>query len=656
MISRFNLALLFLTEIAVFIAQIGMPSPCQAGTPAEGRSPTRDPIRLTHGPMLGMPTEDSVRVWVRTSDPGTFKVRYAELKDGQEDQIDETRMTRSSGLGTTELEHDNTGWITVSGLKSDTAYQYQAVVNDRPHGLPGRFRTLPSQSKSANPKHNPEGLFNFRFQIGSCANQNPLHGNGHRAPVYEHLNEDWQDKVHFHIMNGDWLYEECRDYPAEAWRLIQGADELPKVIETAPSIVGVWENYKLYLDRGEALSRWHRNMPSMFTFDDHELVNDIWGAGEAGKRHRRTVFRDIGTRAWFDYLGWANPMEHHQPVHFGTAKMQAGSDILTDESVDFTKLPLDLMLNLHVHWGTDAAGVNDMSFDNDDGHKNSYVYDIEEVVDAHHLRLHMPAKVDDDSLSYSIGRRSYGKYRVGNCEFYIVDTRGDRDMHDVTDRAKAGVSMLGKPQREWLLDSMESSDADFFFVISSVPFMIPHSGAGGFEADEANKEEAWTGFFAERELLIDRWDKLGKKVFVMTGDLHNSFAIKVTDDVWEFCCGPHNSVNHVPELDESDRPSTGKWKFGPEGFDRDMDIRWSSYVLADVPRLERIYPHFCVVQVNNVFNMPKKLGGKRLVAFPHPQVIFQYYDGRTGELAYAESISLDRESLDGEMSVESGLE
>ena len=128
-----------------------------------------------------------------------------------------------------------------------------------------------------------------------------------------------------------------------------------------------------------------------------------------------------------------------------------------------------------------------------------------------------------------------------------------------------------------------------------------------------------------------------KKVFVMTGDIHNSFAIKVTDNVWEFCCGPHNSVNHVPALDESDRPATGKWKFGP----RECDIRWSSYILPDLPRLERLYPHYCVVQVNNVFNMPKKLGDQRWVAYPHPQVIFQYFDGRTGDLAYAESVTVD---------------
>ena len=589
----------------------------------------RDPIRLTHGPMLGKQTAHSMAVWGRTSDPGEFVVRYGTSAD---------RMDQVSHAAKTLLAHDNTGVVQLQDLKSDTQYHYQIWVNNRPHGLPGKFRTLPSPDDTRNAEHNPDGLFNFRFQIGSCANQNPLHGGGHRATTYEHLNNTWADRVHFHIMNGDWLYEELRTYPPEAWRLTQGVKDFPRSVKVMPTVVGVWENYKLYLSRGVELAKWHRNMPSYFTFDDHELVNDIWGSSEAGKRHRRTVFRDIGTYAWMDYLGWANPMQFKHRIHFGVGSMKAGSNLLHDPTADFTNLPLKEMLNLHVHWGTPEAGVNDLKYDNDEGNRNSYVYDIVEVVDRHTLRLHMPAKVDDPSLSYSIGRRSYGKFRVSNCEFFLIDTRGDRDMHDVRDRGKEGVSMIGRHQREWLLRSMKESDADFYFVVSTVPFMIPHSGAGGFEVDAANKEEAWTGFFDERELLIREWDKMGKKVFVMTGDLHNSFAIKVTENVWEFCCGPHNSVNHVPVNDESNRPATGKFKFGP----RECDIRWSSYILPDLPRLERLYPHFCVVQINNVFNQPKQLGGKRWVAYPHPQVVFQYYDGRTGELDYAEAISLDR--------------
>mgnify|MGYP004378183813 FL=1 len=69
-----------------------------------------------------------------------------------------------------------------------------------------------------------------------------------------------------------------------------------------------------------------------------------------------------------------------------------------------------------------------------------------------------------------------------------------------------------------------------------------------------------------------------------------------------------------------------------------MDIRWSSHFRADIPRFNLQHPYFCVVQVNNVYNNPIEPSGTRWVAFPRPQVIFQYYHGKTGHLAYAESV------------------
>ena len=120
---------------------------------------------------------------------------------------------------------------------------------------------------------------------------------------------------------------------------------------------------------------------------------------------------------------------------------------------------------------------------------------------------------------------------------------------------------------------------------------------------------------------------------VLTGDRHNSFVIKITDNVWECAPGPHNSNNHWAS-DEGDRPANGKFKYGP----REVDIRWSTYYRTDIPRDQLSYPHYCVVQINNVFNNPQQLGGERWVAFPRPQVIFKYFDGRTGKFQYAESI------------------
>lgn len=589
-----------------------------------------DPPTMTHGPMLGMPAPTSMKIWARTSEPTAFTVRYG-MAPGQ--------LTDFATSDPTELAHDNTGTVTLKKLEPDTEYRYQVFVGEWPQGDVNSFRTLPSSDAVHDGELNPRGLFNLKFEIGSCANQNPQHGIGHSLPTYQTMLKNIAGDIDFAIMNGDWLYEELRSTPPAVWATANGVsgDAVPDVVRKMPSIVGVWENYKLYMSRGVPLAAWHRQVPGMFTFDDHELINDIWGAGSAGRRHRRSVFRDIGTQAWYDYLGWANPAAFSHPLHFGTAHFTAGSDLLKDPSTDFTKLPLREMSNLHVHWGTPTAGVNEIELDDDSGDPNSRVYDIAEVVDAHTLRLHMPAKATGQQ-TYSIGRRSYGSFRISNCHFFLLDTRSHRQMHDVRHPDKPGLTMLGDAQREWLLDEMKNSDADFFFVVSSVPFMIPHNGAGGFEFDAQNKEEAWVVFLDEREMLINEWDKLNKPVFIMTGDLHNSFAIRITDRVWEFCCGPHNSVNHVPKLDEADRPATGFFQSGP----RQCDIRWSSYILPDLPRQQRLYPYYCVVQVNNTFNMPQQLGGKRPVAYPHPQVIFQYFEGRTGELAYSETVTLPR--------------
>ena len=104
----------------------------------------RDPIRLTHGPMLGNPTAHSMSVWGRTSDPGKFLVKYG---------LQATRLNHTSEPATTRIGHDNTGVALLQNLKSDTRYHYQVWVNGRPHGLPGAFRTLPSADDTRHEKY-----------------------------------------------------------------------------------------------------------------------------------------------------------------------------------------------------------------------------------------------------------------------------------------------------------------------------------------------------------------------------------------------------------------------------------------------------------------------------------------------------------------------
>lgn len=584
-------------------------------------------VQVSLGPMLGRVTSESIRVWVRTSAPAKFVVRYG---------TDKNKLDQVSDTAETKLADDNTGWIEIQGLAPRTRYFYRVEVVGGKSGPGGAFRTLPSPSQFKDDKLNPKGLFNFRFEFACGNNQSPEHGNGPSMPTYTTMLREIRDKVDFAILNGDWLYEEQRDYSPSDWRKQVGIskDNVPREVQIAPSVVGAWENYKAYMSRPKNLAQWHRYVPSYYTFDDHEIVNDVYGSGEIGRRDRRAVFRDIGLKAWYDYLGWSNPTETKQGIYFGRTALKQGSDVLTDPQADFKSIDWDQAANLHVLWGDPQSGVPERFYTGGKGDPNAGVYEVVEVLDQHRLRINPPARKTGDA-SYSIGRQSYGNFRVSNCEFFLLDTRTNRQMHDVRHPAKKGLTMLGLKQREWLKRRMKASDADFFFVVSSVNFMIPHIGGGGVKFDTANKDDAWTVFLDEREQLIDFWDSLGKPVFVLTGDLHNSFAIKITDRVWEFASGPHNSVNHR-FIDEGDRPANGRYQYGP----RPCEIRWSSYVLPDIPRAARLDPMYCVVQVNNVFNNAMELGGQRWVAFPAPQVIFQYYSGLTGDLRYAESISL----------------
>ena len=398
----------------------------------------------------------------------------------------------------------------------------------------------------------------------------------------------------------------------------------------APTIVGVWENYKLYLERGLNLADWHREVPSFFMFDDHEMLNDVNGTGTPGLRSRRAAFRDIGIRAWYDYLGWSDPITWAQDIHFGKARLKGGSDVLEDSAADFRELKRDQIGTLTVHWGTPDAGVNNPALDSVGGDPNAGVYEIKEVLDRNRLRI-SPAARQDGEASYSVGRLSHFRQKISNTAFFYVDTRSHRMMHDLDNPFQEGISILGAPQKAWLKKGMRESDADFLFVVSSVNLMVPHVLGG---PDKRNKDEAWTAVAVEREELIDFWDSLGKPVFVLTGDLHNSFAIKITDRVWEFASGPHNSGNHRL-AEESDRPTSGMF----ESRGRECEIRWSTFIPNEATGRRR-RPVYTVVQVNNTFRIPEFEPGKDVwAAYDRPQVVFQYYDGLTGDLLYAEAIS-----------------
>ena len=575
---------------------------------------------LTHGPLLGCPTATSMRVWVRLDRPRPVTVLYGTtlpLVPGESAAV--SLSVDDPG--------DSIGWAEIESLQPATRYYY-AIVTDagladirpNPDDRWPSFVTLPDATTQADPLNNPNGRFDLRFTIGCCLRQvatdaeqiGQLSRMDPRVPAFRTIRRQHvgtPDAAAFQIVHGDFLYEERQDGTEDALRA----------------------NYRLYLARGRYMSEAFRYLPLVSMFNDHEAGSNLDGAGEAGLGDGSHLTRDRSLAVWRDYLGWTNPpAPHRMPMRFGDATARDGQ--LVDDAADFSDLDLDAVSTLHV--GPTLAGGGRPK--NERGGENIGVYAVDRVVDARTLALRPPLPADGP-VPYSIGTHHYFDQRIGNCHFLYLDTRGERTKwKSVRHAGDADRFILGPTQRRWLIETATASDADFLFVISPDPWTIYHSAFHVRpERGAQSKGDGFAGHTHERELLIDALDAIEKPVIIFTGDVHNSFSVRVTDNVWEMMAGPMNSAGH-PLGTAGLPPLCGPF----DSAGRTVQIRWVGGYPDNTHYLRLRNTWYAVVQVNNVMTAGRPEGrGLQHVAYDEPQVVVRWHDGRTGALAYAESIS-----------------
>ena len=622
---------------------------------------------ITHGPLLGNVTSNSIRVWARTKAPAKFSVAYSTNEDL-------SNATISTPVETT-WEHDATGWVELKGLKPNTKYYYGIILDGkiaetRIDGKANSFLTLPDSSEYVDKDLNPKGVFNFAFEVGtgnsqpdkmrsfSVLPQDKLAAQKaanvpkpQTPPTFNTMLKNLKDKIYFQIQNGDWIYETGREKTEDEWARDNNVTQRPKITSLAKGITGVWENYKIYIDGNKDLANFYREVPQFVVIDDHEIINDIVGSGETGFRDdtrgkpwqtnvfgtdkdadlERAVFRDPAVAAWRDYIAWANPdaSKTNYPS-FGKTKIEKGKDILTDKNADFTKLDLNKTSNLHVHWGLANTGV----------------YKIVKVLGPHKVQIY-PSFNETEDAKYSIGSNLYTKFSVANSDIFILDARSNRTLHNKANPADPKTSMIGEAQKKWLFEELKKSDADFIFITSSVNLAIPHDNGAwyGQGAGGQGKDDGWTAHLAERAELLKVAQSLGKPVFFLTGDLHKSFVAKIGPGVYDVGTGPHTSGNHRLG-DAGGAPPSGWYDSG----DRLVNILWSSNQYRNDSgtgaQRGKGWPIYTVVKVNNAYNIPQINGKDRWIAYPEPQVIFEFHDGYTGDLVYAHSVSTSEAKKD----------
>jgi len=119
----------------------------------------------------------------------------------------------------------------------------------------------------------------------------------------------------------------------------------------------------------------------------------------------------------------------------------------------------------------------------------------------------------DESVTGSASGRMFRKFRWGkHLELFVLDTRQYKSPKD---ESRDERTMLGRPQVEWLTQSLEESDATIKVVASSVTFGI-RSGDG------------WTvggdpGYRQERDEIIESIQSASiENVVVLSADIHKA--------------------------------------------------------------------------------------------------------------------------------------
>jgi len=130
----------------------------------------------------------------------------------------------------------------------------------------------------------------------------------------------------------------------------------------------------------------------------------------------------------------------------------------------------------------------------------------------------------------------YGKQTTGNVDLFRLDTRQyrtdqpcnpeDAFIHfcdSQTDTLDPNATQMGAAQRQWFVDGMQSSKADWKIVANQVMMMSLDVVFPGLVANT----DSWDGYSAERAYICDQIKKI-KGVSFITGDIHTFFAGSVT--------------------------------------------------------------------------------------------------------------------------------
>jgi alkaline phosphatase D len=423
-------------------------------------------VSYAHGVASGDPLSDRVILWTRVTALGT------EDLEADWTVAEDSDFTKIAASGTARFgaASDFTVKVDATGLSPNRAYYYRFRCRGVMSPV-GRTKTLPTGN-----------VTRARFAVFSCTNYPAGFFN-----VYSDASKFNDIDVGLHL--GDYIYE----YAASAYAS-QDAVALGRVSQPANEIITLTDYRRRYQQyRTDAdLQAVHARIPFITVWDDHELANDAWTGG-AENHDPATEGLWLGRRqmAIQAYHEWmpirvpdaARPDRIYRSFDFG--------NLLSLHMLDTRVIGRDKQLAYANYVGADRT-FNAAAFTADVTNPARQLMGAEQTA-------WLQTQMSKSTATWQVLGQQVLMARMNLPAPMVLGTVGYPTYFAIAAKIKAGVALSATEQQQ--------------LAAAPVPYNL----------------DAWDGYQAARETVLNMSRNLNKNLVVLAGDTHNAWASDLLD-------------------------------------------------------------------------------------------------------------------------------
>ena len=447
-------------------------------------------IRFEHGVASGDPLADKVILWTRvtpvtessTVKPSEIEVYWQIAEDA--------KMTKvvNQGHVTTSARHDYTVKVDADGLKPATTYYYCFSVGDTQSRI-GRTKTLPVTN-----------VEQVKLAVFSCANY---------PAGYFHVYADAarRNDIDVCVHLGDYIYEYGRTNISNTGEVVPAyasanAASLQREVEPAAELIRI-EDYRTRHAQYKTdpdLQALHAQLPMIAVWDDHELSNDTYEEGAENHQPDSEGSWDArklaAITAYHEWMPTRNqvPSEIYRRFDFGSLL----SLHMLDTRVVGRDKQLDYQQFVKVDSATGSADLDASKF-------AAAVYDGDRQLLGLKQSNWLINQLQQSKATWQLLGQQVLMARMlipAPVILNIVNPALGVDL----------ATYLTIAQKAQINPAQLSATEQAILAQPSIPYNL----------------DAWDGYAAARELVLNAAKSLNKNLVVLSGDTHNAWASNLT--------------------------------------------------------------------------------------------------------------------------------